>query len=360
MKVLILGGTGAIGSHLVDILADQGIQCFVTTRKNRQNRENVFYIKGNALSNVFLEELLETYWDAIIDFMIYTEESFALRVSKILNKTSQYVFLSSSRVYANSNELLKENSPRLLDSCKDKKFLGSNEYALIKAKGENILLNLEKENWTIVRPYLTYSENRLQLGSLEKESWLYRILHGRSLVFSEDIGSTYTTLTYGYDVAKSIAKLIGNKRAIGEIIHITTDDYHTWYEVLNIYIKLLEKEIGKKVNVVMRKNTPYSFFLHTKYDRLYNRRFDNSKLKSIVGDLDFTSAEYGLTKCLKDFLREPVFNQIDWKKEATYDKIAGEKTSLSEIPLFKDKLIYLLIRYLVSFKFLSKISHLLK
>lgn len=360
MKVLIIGGTGAIGKYLVNILDSKGLQCVVTTRKERQNIGNVNYVKGNALNNEFLEVLLESRWDVIIDFMIYTEEIFSQRINKFLSKTEQYIYLSSSRVYSNSNELLKETSLRLLDSCKDAELINSNEYSLEKAKGEDLLLKSGMNNWTIVRPYLTYSVDRLQLGSLEKEAWIYRILHGRSLVFSKDIANTFTTLTYGYDVANCIARLVGNKLAFGEIIHIATDEYHTWNEILNIYLNVINKKTGRNVKIFKTDRTPYSFFLHTKYDRLYNRRFDNKKLKHIIGDIEFISAEKGLSMCLEEFLKNPIFNKIDWKKEATYDKITGERTLLSEIPSLKDKFIYLLIRYFVSFETLSKVSHIFK
>lgn len=357
MKALILGGTGAIGKHLVDILANNNIECSVTSRKNRQNKENILYIKGNALDDSFLNHLLTKYWDVIIDFMIYDEKKFSSRINTILSHTDQYIFLSSSRVYADTNNLLKEDSPRLLDSCNDKYFLKSNEYSLLKAKEENILINAKQKNWTIIRPYLTYSNERLQLGSVEKESWIYRALHGRTIVFSEDIGSKYTTLTYGYDVAYCIAKLVGNKNAIGEIFHVTSDEYVKWKDILNIYIKIFEENTGKKIKVLMKSHTPYDFFLHTKYDRLYNRRFDNSKLKNNIGEIKFMKIDEGLKQCLSDFLIEPKFNNIDWKKEATSDRLTGEKTPLSEIPTLKNKFVYMIIRYLFTFKFLSRLSH---
>ena len=52
---------------------------------------------------------------------------------------------------------------------------------------ENLLFNSEKNNFTIIRPTITYNTQRLQLGVLEKENWLYRALHGRAIVFSDDV-----------------------------------------------------------------------------------------------------------------------------------------------------------------------------
>lgn len=47
-KVLILGGTGAMGKHLVNILFNHGVDCFITTRSNRESCIRKNYIKGNA------------------------------------------------------------------------------------------------------------------------------------------------------------------------------------------------------------------------------------------------------------------------------------------------------------------------
>ena len=62
---------------------------------------------------------------------------------------------------------------------------------------------------------LPYYNNRLQLGIFEKEIWLQRALDGKKIVFSRNIASKYTTLTYGYDVARQykLYKLAAGKTA---------------------------------------------------------------------------------------------------------------------------------------------------
>ena len=41
--------------------------------------------------------------------------------------------------------------------------------ALQKAREENLLLKSDSRNWTIIRPYITYYDERLQLGVFEKK-----------------------------------------------------------------------------------------------------------------------------------------------------------------------------------------------
>lgn len=161
----------------------------------------------------FLHPLLQKErWDAVVDFMIYTTSDFKSRVNLFLNATKQYVFISSARVYAKNDGLIKEDSPRILDVCQDKEYLSTDEYALSKARQENLLLSSCLKNWTIIRPYITFSDARLQLSCLEKEYWLKRVLDNKPIVFSKDLANKTTTFTCGNDVAKGIAAIIGKKR----------------------------------------------------------------------------------------------------------------------------------------------------
>ena len=44
IKVLLLGGTGAIGENFGEVLNKKGYMVYVTSRKYRKNAENVHYI----------------------------------------------------------------------------------------------------------------------------------------------------------------------------------------------------------------------------------------------------------------------------------------------------------------------------
>lgn len=350
MKVLVLGGTGAMGVHLVKLLSEAEIDCCVTSRKNRIASSGVRHIKGDAHQLEFLSRLLHEHWDAIVDFMVYTTQEFADRVQLLLNGTSQYVYLSSARVYAESESPITEDAPRLVDICQDKEYLATDEYALKKARQENILKTSGKSNWTIIRPYITYSEKRLQLGTLEKEEWLYRALHGRTIVFSSDIASKKTTLTYGRDVARGIISILGNTTALGEAFHITCLKSCRWTDVLNVYSKVLEARLGKRPKIALQgleqfmryRPAPYQVL----YDRLFDRTFDSAKIAQFVDLEQFCPIESELQRCLEVFLEHPKFNDIDWKNEAFKDRQTSERAPLGEIKNFKQKLKYLYYRYI--------------
>lgn len=361
MKILILGGTGAMGEHLVRLLEEDGSadEICVTSRGERDSRGRVRYLRGNAHDEAFLRELLKTRWDVVVDFMSYGTEEFRSRADALLDATAQYVFLSSARVYADSKTPLTETSPRLLDASSDAEFLATDEYALAKARQENFLRDSGRKNWTVIRPYITFSEIRLQLGVLEKEEWLYRALHGRTIVFSEEMREKFTTLTYGLDVARGIKSVLGVPAALGEVFHITRADALTWGEVLACYLRVLEKRLGREPRVIFARERAFTRCHPAKYqiryDRFFDRRFDDSKIARFADVNTFLPTLVGLEKCLNAFLDAPRFRAVNWVLEARKDRLAGERTPLSEISGMKQKIAYVLTRYVPAGTLVAKI-----
>lgn len=307
----------------------------MTTRSQKQNFENVTYICGNAKDPIFFKQLMNRKYDAIVDFMVYGTEELQSRLESLLNHTIQYFFFSSSRCYADSSVAIREDSPRLVDVCNDPVYLAMDEYGLAKGKEENLLFNSEKKNWTIIRPYITYNAYRIQLGVYEKENWLRRALEGRSIVFPEDIAGKKTSLTFGPDVAGAVVELIGNEQACGQAFHITTDESHTWGEILDFYCNKIEQKTGKRPKVKMVKDSkglqkvwnPWQI----RYDRLYNRTFDNSKIESVIGRYNYKPCFEGLSECLDKFLENPKWLNANVRYEAWCDKQTHEVTPVKEI-----------------------------
>lgn len=355
MKILVMGGTGAIGRPLVRILAEQGHEVLVTTRKHRDSENTrIRYIQGDAHDIEFMSDVLREKPDVVVDFMVYTTTQFKERVDLYLGSTSQYFFISSSRVYSNNDHTpIEENTTRILDSdIEDENYKRTDEYALAKARQEDILHQSGKKNYVIIRPYITYNNDRLQLGTLEKDLWLPRAIEGKSIVFSRDIAEKITTMTYAYDVALRLATLIGDKAVQGESFHITTNEHITWGSVLEIYLETIEKETKCKPKVYwfdtydeiarIVKNRPQN-----KYDRMYNRIFTNAKienackLQSLEG---YTLIEEGLRECLSDCLKQDSYNR-PWRVEGNFDRITGERAKYRNIPGWKNKIRYFLGYY---------------
>ena len=97
-KILVLGGTGAMGTYLVPELVQMGYKADVVSLDERQSDNNVTYIKANAMDDEYLKKLLQNGYDAVVDFMIYSIPQFRNRYPLFMENTNHYIFLSSYRL----------------------------------------------------------------------------------------------------------------------------------------------------------------------------------------------------------------------------------------------------------------------
>ena len=342
-----------MGVPLVRLLHESGYAVSVTSRRERAGN-GVSYIRGSAQDTGFVSELMRGGWDAVIDFMSRSLDNQKQTLAAVLPKTGQYVFISSARVYAPSDTPLTEDSPRLLDVCTDRAYLATEEYALTKAREENLLYESGQTNWTIVRPTLTYNTYRLQFALGEKEDWLYRVLNGQSIVFPADMAEVRTTMVHGDDAAAVIARLVCNAKALGQTVHAAAGGgggySQTWQEVLAAYRDVLESH-----GVAVKTYCPARWapaakrlgnYWQVQYARAVNREFSGEKLSSILGDVSFTPMRQGLQLCLAAFLEQPRFAPLSWRRQAYYDRVTHEHTPLGAFSTIKQKLAYLAGRHI--------------
>ena len=148
------------------------------------------------------------------------------------------------------------------------------------------------------------------------------------------------------------ADLVGNKRAYGEVLNLTGTQHMEWWEVWKIYSRVLQEHAGITSKLYQPEDSSgickvMENEYQVRYDRLFDRTFDNSKLLSICPDLSFVSMEEGLTMCLRKFIKKP-----SWKGtfgcgvEAYLNRQTGEKTKLSELDSIATKLRYLGYRWM--------------
>lgn len=349
-KILILGATGAMGKPLIEKLSQNEEYLIFATSRKKQVDGKIKWICCDAHDMSCLQEILRTCYDVIVDFMVYTVAEFQERYKLFLEKTNQYIFISSARVYAPSESVLKEESPRILDSCNDENYIRKKLYDIAKAMQEDLLVQSGCRNYTILRPSLTYNDNRLQFALYEKDEWLSRVLLNKSLVFPQKMENVKTTMTWGDDVATLIGKVVSNPKACGEIFNVTCGTAMTWREIWSVYSKAIEDETGIKVKafskvdageVASRLNRYYQYI----YARGIDRVVSNEKILKVVGEVRFIPTEDGLRRCLHNCLKEQSSrNKFNFRQEGYLDKITGEWTHLREFDSWKHKLGYVLWR----------------
>lgn len=318
-----------MGANLQRVLAEAGHEVTVTSRSvHVSHNSSISFVRGNAKDPVFLSGLLGEGWDCVIDFMVWSTAEFSERFDSLLRATSQYVFLSSYRVYSDS-PVITEDSPRLLDVVHDLEYLVTDEYALSKARCENLLFSSGVRNWTIVRPAITYDgSGRFQLGVLEAAEWLPRALRGIPVPFPREMLSKQTTMTWGGDVARMIAALVGNPAAYGEAFTVSTSEHTSWDEVATIYKRIVGLTLAPcgLDDFIQARGGEYQI----RYDRMFDRVTDNSKILIAAGlsQSELATMEAGLVQQLGSYLESvPTFEFMPGFN-AKLDRLAGGAPSL--------------------------------
>lgn len=314
MKVLVLGATGAMGRYVVPKLLERGHTVdAVSIDDVTSTDKRLRYIKANAYDISFMKELLKEKYDGIIDFMIYNTAKFADRFELLLGSTDHYIYLSSYRIYANEEHPIVETSPRLLDVSKDKKFIETEDYSLYKARGENILRSSAFNNWTAIRPAITYSSFRYQLVTLEALVNIPRARRGVPVLLPEEALNVEGTMSWGGDVAEMIVRLLFNEKAKREIYTVATSEHRKWKEVAEFYRDIIGLEyVPVDTETYLRCFTPDRSIAPTaryqlEYDRLFDRIIDNTKVLEATGlkqsDLMplHKGLEYELSRLPKDY-----------------------------------------------------------
>lgn len=310
-KVLVLGGTGAMGVYLVPELAAMGYEVKVISADDAVSSDpKVSYVKADAKNVESMKEFLDGKFDAIVDFMMYRTKEFQEKYELLLQSTAHYIFLSSYRVYDETVPITEE-SPRLLDTSKDREFLATEDYSLYKAREEDILQSSTFDNWTIVRPAITYSKRRFQLTTLEAPVLVARAMKGLPVVIPRETLAVQATMSWAGDVAKMIARLLFNPAAFRERFTLATAEHRSWGEIAEYYKEI----IG--LNYVPADTEDYVKIMggsqgaryQLTYDRLFQRVVDNSRILKVTGlrQEDLMPLRKGLEKELSALPRNVVW-----------------------------------------------------
>jgi len=151
MRILILGGTGFIGPHLVHHAVSRGHKVTIFTRGRRQADlpNEVERLVGDR--NGQLDALVGKKWDAVIDDSATNPDWVRQSVTLLKGNAGQYLFTSSTGVYyPYLRRGLDENDPVRLE-IKDEKD-GSETYGVRKSQCERLTLEAFGNGGIVVRP----------------------------------------------------------------------------------------------------------------------------------------------------------------------------------------------------------------
>lgn len=303
-KVLLIAGGGTLGTYTANELLALGNKVDVICREDKvSDNKNLMFYKAEITPEYLSEFLSDRFYDGIVNFLhYYKKEDYADTHKLLMEKTNHLIFLSSYRVYADMQHPITESAPKLLDVSTDEKFLATEKYALSKAKLEKYLYDkCAGQNWTIVRPVISFSKYRFDLVTYFGQDLLNKINSGATIPLPIDAKNITAGLDWAGNSGKLIANLLFKNECFGEAYTVSSAQNLTWGEVAEIYTKLLGAKF-EWVSVDEYRKATNDFNLYALlYDRLFDRNIDNSKILKATGlkSEDFLPIEEGIKLELK-------------------------------------------------------------
>ncbi len=260
-------------------------------------------------------------FDVVADFIAFVPQQIERDIRLFTGKTSQFIFISSASAYQKplSHYRITESTPLANPYW---------EYSRNKIACEERLMEEYRQKGfpiTIVRPSHTYDERSVPLAVHgRKGSWqvIDRIIKGKPVIIHGD-GSSLWTLTHNTDFAKAFVGIMANPAAIGEAIHITSDESLTWDAIYD--------SIGRALGVTVKKVHVATDFLiacdpgltgSLLGDKTHTVVFDNSKIKRLVPGFTATMRfDQGVRLCIDYLLSHPELQVADDEFDLFCDRI---------------------------------------
>ncbi|MEQ9263787.1 MAG: SDR family oxidoreductase [Balneolaceae bacterium] len=321
MKVLFIGGTGNISTEASKLAVSQGIDLYLLNRGTSGTQiPGAKTIIGDIYNFDEVKKALKDHtWDVVVNWIAFIPGHIRSDIELFKGKTKQYIFISSASVYQKppTYPIITESTPLYNPFW---------AYSRDKIDCENELMKAYQEyNFpiTIVRPSHTYDKTiPLTIGGWTEYTAIDRMKKGQKVIIQGD-GTSLWTVTHSEDFAKGFNGLIGNQRAIGHSVHITSDEVLTWNQIY----QAVAGAVGVELNAVHITSDFISSVVPGEKDGLWGDKshcaiFDNSKIKSLVPGFTATIPfSEGIKRTLSWFEADPKRMIVNEKTNAMMDKI---------------------------------------
>src|SRR3989338_8207802 len=262
VNILVTGGAGFIGSHIVDILIERGHHVRILDDLSGGFIENVNpmaeFIKGSILDKALVEQAIKGT-EIVYHLAAYAAEGLSHNIRKfnymnnligsiniinaaIKNKVKRFVLASSIAVYGTSHG----NPPFKEEDLK----LPEDPYGIAKYAVELDLQSAYKKfglEYTILRPYNVYGERQF-IGVPYRNVFgifMNRIMQSKNPKIFGD-GNQKRAFTYIGDVAPAIVNAGFSQKAKNEIINIGGGKVYTVNEIAEEVLLSMSSGLAKE------------------------------------------------------------------------------------------------------------------
>ncbi|MEY2534907.1 MAG: UDP-glucose 4-epimerase [bacterium] len=242
-KILVTGGAGFIGSHLVQSLVDRGARVVVLDDLSTGNRENLEHdwadgnvdlVEGSTTDEQLVDRLVA---DSDVTFHLASAVGVQLVVSNpldsllrnvrgtdnVMGATARHgkrlLFTSTSEVYGkNSSGALDEEADRLLGSPFKARWV----YETSKAFGECLAHSYHRDRGTpttVVRLFNTVGPRQTGQYGMVVPTFVRQALEGKPLSVYGD-GSQTRCFAHVFDTVRGILSLMDTPGSVGNVFNI--------------------------------------------------------------------------------------------------------------------------------------------
>jgi len=217
-------------------------------------------------------------FDVVVNWLGFTPEHVEADIERFRGRTGQYIFISSASAYQKPLSALPITESTPLHNP----FWA---YSRNKMACEERLVRAYRETGfpiTIVRPSHTYDRTMVPL--LGHYTDIHRMRQGQPVVVHGD-GTSLWVLTHHEDFARGFVGLLGNDHALGQAVHITSDEVLTWnqiYALLGQAASVEPRIVHVPSDVIATFDAEIGAGLLG--DKAHSVIFDNTKIKRLVPD----------------------------------------------------------------------------
>jgi UDP-glucose 4-epimerase len=296
---LVTGGSGFIGSHLVNALLARGDEVValddlstgrLSNLGSAEGNPNFRFVQGSILDELIVDELVHecdtvVHLAAAVGVKLIVEQPLRslitnLRGSEIVigacHRYRRKVLLAStSEIYGkNGDGPLSENSDRILGSPNSSRWA----YSTAKAVDETLALAYHRERdlpAVIVRLFNTVGPRQSPAYGMVIPRFIHQALAGAPLTIFGD-GTQRRCFCHVNDVVPALLLLIEQPEAVGEAFNIGA------VEEISVR-ELAERIIARTGSASTLEYIPYTDAYGVGIEDMYRRLPDISKLLSLTG-----------------------------------------------------------------------------
>jgi UDP-glucose 4-epimerase len=329
VRALITGGAGFIGSHLSDMLLEQGHEVLILDNLSTGSIDNIAHLKGRKGFEYFVdtvnnEPLLAELIDRsdvvfhfaaavgvklIVEQPVHTIETTVHGTEVVLkhaNKKKKLVVIAStSEVYGKSDDVpFREDSDLVMGPTPKHRWA----YACSKAIDEFLALAYWKERKLpviIVRFFNTVGPRQTGQYGMVIPNFVRQALDGEPITVFGD-GKQSRAFTHVHDVVGALLKLVGEPKAVGQVVNIGNTEEVTIEDLA----RRVRELSGSKSPI---KYVPYDQAYESGFEDMPRRVPDLTRVRGLIG--------YEPKHSLDDILNQV----IDYFRRRKVDDPAGRR-----------------------------------